>query len=352
MKFNLKDLVVNENCIEIRNKGAVYWRIYFFRAKMTDTQIIHSISSLIINICERLKVSKEQFSFSIEVDLTSMVFIFLTSRNESDAHIQQMNFKKTFENCLGNKIEELKNEEIEKCFWGRFYKNITFSNIKYGEIYYEFLIKNRSYYCSLYSIKKIDILNDILDLIKGLKLKDSRLFFKSDLKSESKIELKLYIESESVDKVQEFFTLISKNFSRDSISIYLPNKLLFIQFLFKFLIPTRKRIKPNQFNPFSLSPKKFLIKLGFQEKLPFVFIYEESLVLVFLLKKINLRIIKYYLKTHYKKYLLVFWVLNPKLFTVLQKNTKLFNLKNCRVQDKKINPSFWENILKGTSEYS
>ncbi|OLS13868.1 MAG: hypothetical protein RBG13Loki_2545 [Promethearchaeota archaeon CR_4] len=350
MNFSLKNLELNENCIEIKKKGAVYWRIYLYRANITDIQIIPSISSLMIEICERIQVSKEHFFFSIEVDQNSVVFAFLTSGCESGPNIQQMNFETMCEKGLGCKIDKLRNEGIEKCFWGRFYNNISFSNIKCGEIYYEFSIKKRINYNSLYSIKKIEVLNDILDLIKGLKLKDYRLFFKQNLKIESKMEIKLCVESETVDKIQEFFTIISKNFSRDAISIYLPNKLLFIQLLFKFLNPSKIKIKPNRINPFVQSQKKFLTNYGFQETRPQVFIHEEYLILVFFLKKINLRMIKYYLNTYYQKYLLVFWILNSKLFTILQKRTKLSTLKGCKIQNKKNELSFWEDVLKGSSE--
>ncbi len=291
---------------------------------------------------QKMKLLSLENHFSIEIDKNSMIFFCLTRECESSYIDQYHEFRKIIESSLGEKLEELTVNDVEKCFWDRFYKNFNFSNIGLKEKSYEFKIKDRIAYLAIFSVKNSAILTNILDLIASLKMKEFRLYFNINL--ESNIEINLSIESESIDKISEFYLIISKNFPRECISLFLPSKSLFIQYLFKFLCLNHASLKKSpRFQNF-LPRKKFLKKLDFKEVRPHVFVHRKKPISVVILRKINLRFVKYYLKTYYPKYFLVFWVLNTNLIKILKKNTKIQSLRNCSVQNKIIDTQIWEKV--------
>ncbi len=290
--------------------------------------------------------------FSIEAGKNSVIFFYLTRESESNIWAHLVEFKKIIESLIGNKLEELMKSDVEKCFWGTFYKKINFSDIRIEEKSYKLLIKEHTIHLVLFSIKNLEILNNIMELIGGLKIKEFKLYFKNNLESTSKLDLNLAIESETIEKIQEFYDIISSNFSRESISLFIPNKPLFIQFMLKFL--SFNRILESKFHKYYQfrSPQKILKKLDFEEVRPLIYIHRKKLVSVIILSKLNLRFVKYYLKTYYPKYFLVFWVRNAKLSRILKKNTKIQSLRNCSIQNKKFDTNLLEKALKKDSENS
>ncbi len=352
MKFDFKNLKISNNCIEIKRKGITYWRIFLFRANITDFEIIQSIPSLMCKLNQKMKILTQSVQYSIELNDSSLLFFYLTRDSEPVNIIHLTEFRKIIYNCFGNKIDELTNDDIQKAFWGLFSRNTWFSNIKFDENCFKLLIKDRILHLAIFSIKDIKILTSILDLIASLKIKKFELYFNNNLESNSEIRIILSIASQTFDKIQEFYAIISSNFPRETISIYLPKKSLFVQYLFKFFGSNLfVKFTSSGFHPL-FYPQKFLKSLGFEEVRPLIFIHKQKLVSVIILRKINLRLVKFYLKTYYGKYLLVFWILNPKLFNILDKNTKLQYLQNCRMHYKKKDTSFWEKTLQLDSEYS
>ncbi len=344
MKFNTKNFIFNNNCVEITRKGIVFWRIFLFRALFQDLQKIELIPGVIKVINQKMGCVKQNILFTVETNKNSAIFFYLSRETESNNQLHLVEFKRIIEGAFCTKIEELMNNEVEKYFWGIFYKNINFSDIRIEEKSYKFLIKERTVHLAIFSIQNFETLTNILELMTSLKLKEFRLYFKNNLESISKLDLYLSIESETINKIQSFYEMISNNFSRESIALFIPNKSLFIQYLLKFL--SFKRIlgsKLPKFHQFR-SPQRFLKKLNFDEVRPLIFIHRNKLVSIIILRKLNLRSVKYYLKTYYEKYFLVFWVLNLKLSKVLKKNTKIQTLRNCSIQYKKLDTSIWENI--------
>ncbi len=352
MRFDVKNLITNKNCIEIRRRGILYWRIFLFRTKIKDLHTIQSIPGLITEIPKKMKSFINSPFFSIEIDKDSLVFFYLTRENESSNNIYLKEFREIIENSNNFKLEELMDEELEERFWGCFYRNTSFSNIKFEENYFKFCIKDRALHLAIFSIKDLKILKDLLDLIASLKIKQFKLYFNNNTEPISSTAINLSIESESSEKIQELYSIISNDFSRETISLYLPNKSLFTQYLLKFLNSNKNTISQSPKFHYFRTPERFLKSFDFEEVRPLVFIHQKKLISVIILRKLNLRFVKYYLKTYYKKYFLIFWVMNQKLFHIIENNTKLRYLPNCSVQNKKKDVPFWEKALQINSENS
>ncbi len=296
-------------------------------------------------INQKLEPLKQSMLFSIEVCKNSAIFFYLIRGSESNNIDRLTELKKIIESVFCNKLEELMNDEVERCFWGIFYKNIKFSDIRIEEKSYKFLIKERILHLAIFSLKNYEILTNIIELIASLKINEFKFYLKNNLDSNSKLDLNLSIESETMDKIQEFYKIISSNFSRESISLFLPNRPLFIQYLFKFL-SFHRTLEGGPKSRHFRSPQKFLKNLDFEEVRPLIFIHRKKRVSIIILRKINLRIVKYYLKTYYPNYFLVFWVLNAKLAKILKTKTKIQSLRNCSIQNKKLDMSIWEKTVQ------
>ncbi len=352
MKFNLKNIIINNNCIEIKRKGMVYGRIFLFRVLIQDFHTIELISSLMKTINQKMGNLRQNIVFSIEVSKNSVIFFYLTRESESKNNTHLDEFKKIIESSFDSNLEELMKNDTEKYFWGIFYKSINFSDIIIEEKSFKLRVKERVIHLAIFSIKNFEILTNVLELLASFKIKEFRLYFKNNLDLVSKLDLNLSIESETIDKIQEFYKIISTNFSRESITLFLPNKSLFIQYLLKFLSFNRNLASQlPKFHQF-LSPQSFLKRLDFEQVRPLIYIHRKKLLSVIILRKPNLRLVKYFLKTYYPNYFLVFWVLNVKLSKILRNSTKIQSLPNCSLQNRRFDTSIWEKALQLDSENS